>query len=174
MSAFLALSSCSSEDPIIDNNPMEDDQSMDDTISDNLPDAPDFSLVTTSGETLNKASFNGKTLVVFFFGFNCPPCKAVAPSVESQLYQEFKDNDKFAIIGADQWDGTDAGVDRFKEDTGVSFPLGVKGSAMARNYGTTYDRLVIINDKGKLLFKGNSVASNNLKEVIDIVKKEIN
>ncbi len=169
----LVFSSCSSDEPSLENDPKEDDLPMvDDKPVVDLPDAPDFSLLTTGGESLTKASFKGKTLVIFFFGFNCPPCKGVAPNIESKLNKEFKDNEKFAIIGADQWDGNNAGVDRFKADTGVTFPLGVKGSAMARNYGTTFDRLVVVNADGKLLFRGNSVASNNLNEVIEIIKKE--
>ena len=169
----LFVAACSKEaDPVDDmdnNNP-----GMNDPVVDNLPEAPDFSLTTTSGDVLKKADFKGKTVVVFFFGFNCPPCKAVAPSIETRLHQEFKNNEKFVIIGADQWDGNNAGVDKFKSDTGVTFPLGVKGSSMAKAYGTTFDRLAVINKNGKLLFKGNSVATNNLQEVIDLVKKEIN
>ena len=158
--------SCTSEDddggntgdPVI----MEEDPS--------LEEAPDFSLVTTSGSKIESDQFNNKVLVIFFFGYNCPPCKAVGPDVESKLHQAFKDETKFAIIGADQWDGNDAGVDNFQSVTGITFPLGTQGSSMAADFSSTYDRLVVVNDNGKIVFKGNNIVANHLDEVVDLVK----
>ena len=73
------------------------------------------------------------------------------------------------MIGVDQWDGNNAGVNSFQSTTGITFPLGVKGSQMAKDFETSYDRLVVVNAAGKIVYKGNSIARNNLDEVIDIV-----
>jgi len=156
------------EEPIAPNSPV---QMMED---DNLQDAPSFSLTTTSGDAITSSQFEGKNLVIFFFGYNCPPCKTVGPDVETKLHQAFKDNSEFAIIGADQWEGNDAGVDNFQSTTGITFPLGRKGADMARDFGTTYDRIVIVNKDGKIVYKGNSVVANNLDEENDIVNNLLN
>jgi peroxiredoxin len=131
--------------------------------------APAFSIETTDGATLESSQFAGKTLVIFFFGYNCPPCKAVGPEVESKLYQEFKADNDFAIIGADQWEGNDAGVNNFQSTTGITFPLGRKGAQMARDFETTYDRLVVVNKEGEIVFRGSDIVANHLDEVITLV-----
>lgn len=136
--------------------------------------APTFSIETTGGVTLESSQFAGKTLVIFFFGYNCPPCKTVGPDVESKLHQQFKSNTDFAIIGADQWEGNDAGVDNFQSVTGITFPLGRKGAEMARAFGTTYDRLVVVNDKGEIVFRGSNIVANHLDEVVDLVSVLLN
>jgi len=169
---FFAICSCSTdEDPMEKEDEMEmmDDDDDDDNMESNLGEAPTFVLKTTSDETIESSQFKDKNLVIFFFGYNCPPCKAVGPDVESKLYQKFKGDADFAMIGADQWEGNNAGVDNFQNTTGVTFPLGVKGAAMAKDYGSTYDRLVVVNAEGNIVYRGNSIAKNNLDEVIGIV-----
>lgn len=136
--------------------------------------APDFSLETTSGNLIQTSQFEDKNLVIFFFGYNCPPCKAVGPDVESKLHQAFKDNDKFAIIGADQWEGNNAGVDNFQNTTDITFPLGIKGAQMARDFGSTYDRLVIVNTEGEIVFRGSGIVANHLDDAIKVVEDLLN
>ncbi len=164
--SLTATYSCASEEEepsVITNpsNPMPND---------NLPDAPTFTLETTTGDAITSTQFKDKNLVIFFFGYNCPPCKAVGPDIEKELHQQFKDKSDFAIIGADQWEGNNAGVDNFQSTTGITFPLGRKGADMAKAFGTTYDRLVVVNKENKIVYSGNSIATNNLDEVVDIVK----
>ena len=163
----MALLIACSEGTDIDNSGGNNVGNNDDN---DLVTAPSFSLQTTSGQTLNSSDFAGKNLVIFFFGYNCPPCKSVGPNIESKINAAFKGKSNFAIIGADQWDGNNAGVDQFRSTTGITFPLGVKGSDMARAFGTTYDRLVVINENGKIVFKGNRGASNNLYEVVTLLQ----
>jgi peroxiredoxin len=131
--------------------------------------APAFQLDTYSGSKISLADYKDKTLVIFFFGNSCPPCQAVAPKIEDDLNKAFSGNDKFAIIGIDQWDGNASSVEAFKDRTGVTFPLALKGSGVAKNYGTTYDRLVVVNPDGAIEYRGRSIAANNLNEVIEIV-----
>lgn len=174
LSLALLMSSCTSEEEeprIIDN---DDDMEMMDDDNNSANKAPAFSITTTDGTVVQSSQFENKNLVIFFFGYNCPPCRAVGPDVEEKLHQQFKDKDNFAIIGADQWEGNNAGVDNFENTTGITFPLGVKGASMASDFGTTYDRLVVVNAEGDIIYRGNSIATNNLDEVIDIVKELVN
>lgn len=170
LSVTVLLASCTSEEePVVVPDPDMEEEMMPDDTSD-LVAAPTFALTTTTGQSISSSQFVGKNLVIFFFGFNCPPCKAVGPDVESKLHERFKDSDKFAIIGADQWEGNNAGVDNFQSTTGITFPLGTNGADMAKDFGTTYDRLVVVNADGNIVYKGNSIATNNLDEVIDLVE----
>lgn len=137
---------------------------------DNLPAAPDFALTDLSGNTVQLADFEDQVLVLFFLGHNCPFCKGVADDIESQLRQEYLNNDSFAIIGLDTWNGSKSAVEAFQTSTGVTFPLLLKASDVASSYETTYDRLVVVNTKGKIAFKGNNASATDLSSVVDLVK----
>jgi peroxiredoxin len=137
---------------------------------DNLPTAPDFALTDLSGNTVQLADFEDQVLVLFFLGHNCPFCKGVADDIESQLQQAFQGNDSFAIIGLDTWNGSKSAVESFQTSTGVTFPLLLKASEVASSYETTYDRLVVVNPKGKIAFKGNNASATDLSTVVNLVK----
>jgi len=175
---ILSMTSCSSDDPTVPMDEMEeemDDNNVDDnsgegTTNDNLVDAPSFSMETTGGDKLESENFQGKNLVIWFFGAGCPPCRSIGPTVEKDIYQEFKDNDKFAMIGGDQWDQNSSNVDDFASVTGITFPLGKDASGVARDFGTTYDRFVIVNAEGKVVFKSQNRVSNHIDEAVKIIE----
>jgi len=135
----------------------------------NLGVAPDFSIKTWEGNDLKLETYKDKVLVIFFFGNTCPPCIGVGPAVEEKLNQNLKSKSNYAIIGIDQWDGNNASVEGFQKNTGVEFPLGVIGSPVAKAYDTTYDRLVVVNKEGNIIFRGNNIVSNHLDEVVTLV-----
>ena len=171
LSFSIAILSCSKSDDTDtggDGMEMMEDNNNDDGNA--LEDAPDFSLETTDGSSISSAQFEGKNLVIFFFGAECGPCRAIGPDVEEKLYQAFKNNDKFAMIGADQWDRNNATVDDFVETTGITFQVGTMGSSMASDFKTTYDRLVVVNSDGKIVFKGSNRVHNHLDEGIKAVQ----
>ncbi len=125
--------------------------------------APAFTLTSLTGGDVSLSEFNNKVVVLFFFGNSCPTCKAVAPSVETELRLPFDGNDDYQLLGLDQWDGTAASVEGFKSSTKVTFPLLLKASAVAAEYKTTYDRLIVINKEGKIVFAGKQNGAADLK-----------
>ena len=131
--------------------------------------APDFSLQSINGNTVKLSNYKGKVVVLFFLGNTCPSCIAAAPSVEDKLDAPYISNTNYAILGLDQWDGNKASLESFKTTTGVNFPLLLKASSVASDYGTTYDRLVVINKEGNIAFKGSQSASGDLSSVEDLV-----
>ncbi len=169
--ASIILSSCGDEglNPVVEmENEMEPE--MENENNEEFDVAPNFAIKTYQDEDLKFDTYKDKVLVIFFFGNTCPPCIGVGPDVQEKLNKEFAGRDDYAIIGIDQWDGNDASVEGFQKNTGVEFPLGVMGSGVAKDYGTTYDRLVVVNKDGKIQYRGNSVVSNNLDEVVTLVK----
>lgn len=181
--AFLAFACTAADDPIDtptpptpeqgqvpDNN--GDDNNGDDNngATDNAEVAPNFSLADTDGNTVSLKDFEDKVLVLFFFGYNCPLCKASGPHVQTQLANKYSSNSNFEIIGLDIWNGNVSGVKSFKSTTNISFPLLLKASATGGDYKTSYDRLVVIDKLGKIRFKGQRNATNDLEAVIDTVQ----
>ncbi len=170
----IALYSCDEGNSPMNDVDNEDMTDGDDQMTgDNTTDAtlaPDFSLTNLSDQTVTLSTYKGKVVVLFFFGNACPPCKGIAPSIQSQLADVYASNDKFVVLGIDQWDGKKASVQGFRSSTSTTFPLLQKGSSVASKYKTTYDRLVVIDKEGYIQFKGTRGASSDLSTVKTKVK----
>lgn len=124
--------------------------------------APAFTLKSLDGANVSLSDFNNKVVVLFFFGNNCPSCKAAAPNVESMLVTPFAKSTDYMVLGLDQWDGNSAAVQTFKTTTKVSFPLLLNASDVAKDYGTTYDRIIVIDKMGKIAFMGKQSAASDI------------
>jgi thiol-disulfide isomerase/thioredoxin len=70
--------------------------------------APDVATVDPEGAAFKLSDFRGKVTVVVFWGFWCPPCRAMLPH-EQALVERFKDK-PFALIGVN----TDMNKDDYK------------------------------------------------------------
>ncbi len=127
--------------------------------------APAFELKSHTGNTVKLSDFKNKVVVLFFFGNSCPSCKAAAPSVQTMIQNTFGSNASFMLLGIDQWDGNASSVESFRKSTGVTFPLLLMGSSTAKAYSTTYDRLVVIDKNGNIMFSGTQGAANDLAAV---------
>jgi peroxiredoxin len=124
--------------------------------------APAFTLKSLDGANVSLSGFNNKVVVLFFFGNNCPSCKAAAPSVESMLAEPFASSTDYMLLGLDQWDGNAASVQAFKSATNVTFPLLLNASGVAADYKTTFDRIVVIDKSGKIVFSGKQSAATDI------------
>ncbi|MEN8203481.1 MAG: T9SS type A sorting domain-containing protein [Bacteroidota bacterium] len=136
--------------------------------------APGFEVGLLGGDTLSLSDHDGKVVAVFFFGNTCPSCKAVGSVIESSIHQEFlKDSMDFIMVGIDTWDSSsnEKSVAGFKNATGITFPLGIKGGNVAVAYKSTYDRLLIIDKAGTLVHKGLVVASNDIDNAIKAIEE---
>lgn len=145
----LTLSSCSKDDDTIE--PIEMGT-----------DAPEFTLKSLTGSDVSLSNFDNKVVVLFFFGNNCPSCKAAAPNVESMLVTPFASSSDYILLGLDQWNGNAASVEAFKSATGVTFPLLLNASGVASDYKTTFDRIVVIDKSGKIAFSGKQSAASDI------------
>ena len=139
-------------------------------MSQNVGDsAPDFSLNDLNENTVTLSQYSGKVIALFFFGYACQSCIAVGPDIESQIQDIYGANSNFVLLGLDQWDGNKAGVESFKTQTGATFTLLQKASGTASSYKTTYDRLIIVDQEGKISFKGTNLVSSDLDAAISSI-----
>ena len=94
--------------------------------SDSVSNAP---VVVSNGmEILNTERFksvlqqhSGKVVLVNFFGSWCPPCKAETPDFV-QVYEKYKDKNKFVIIGI-AVDQNQSDALQFVKDFNISYPV---------------------------------------------------
>lgn len=138
--------------------------------------APNFQASLLGGETFNLADHEGKVVMVFFFGNTCPSCRTVGSIIESEIYQEYMDDSgNLVAVGIDTWNSSsnESSVNGFKSQTGITFPLAIKGGEVAVSYKTTYDRLMVINRAGILVHKGLVAASNDINKTIAAIEESL-
>ncbi len=85
-------------------------------------------VVSNGMEILNTERFesvlqehSGKVVLVNFFGSWCPPCKAETPDFV-QVYEKYKDKNKFVIIGI-AVDQNQSNALKFVKDFGITYPV---------------------------------------------------
>jgi peroxiredoxin len=138
--------------------------------------APNFEVGLLGGETFDLADHEGKVVMVFFFGNTCPSCRAVGSIIESAIYQEYMDDaGNLVAVGIDTWNSSsnESSVTGFKNTTGITFPLAIKGGDVAVQYKITYDRLMVIDRAGVLVHKGLVVASNDIDNTIAAIEESL-
>lgn len=131
--------------------------------------APDFTLSQLGGGDFKLSDQSGKVVFIFWIGHNCSLCRSVAPSIRSEIVDAFKDNQDFVAIAIDAWNGSTTQVDAFKSQTGLNVNYLLSGSSIASNYGTSNDRLSVIDKKGVLVHKGTTAASNDINKTKDAI-----
>ncbi|MFA5046857.1 MAG: redoxin domain-containing protein [Paludibacter sp.] len=134
--------------------------------------APYFLLTTSEGNQINLFDYKNKTVVLFFFGNESESSKVAAKDIQKMLVQSYTSRDDIVFLGLDHWNGDMALVRSFKSSTGVTFPLLLDAGNTATNYKTTYDRLVIIDKNGNVVFSGTQNALDditNVKQKVDIL-----
>ncbi|WP_162555973.1 peroxiredoxin family protein [Reichenbachiella versicolor] len=151
-----------------DNNSDEDDNTDNPS---SLGAAPEFSLTSVNGGTVSLSDFSGDPLIIFFFGNSCPNCISAGPDIESQLNQKYAGSN-VALIGIDTWGGSNTNsVGSFQKSAKVTFDLLLNGSSTASNFESRYDRLVVVDGKGDIVFKGSRNAINDINNVISTINK---
>lgn len=132
--------------------------------------APDFTLQQIQGGNFTLSNQTGKVVFIFWLGYACPYCKSAAPSISSDIINTFNGRSNFVAIGVDTWNGSKTQVEGFKSQTGLDVNYLMMGSSAAQSWGTTYDRLSVVDKNGKIVFKGTQGSSldiGNAKTAIE-------
>lgn len=84
--------------------------------------APQFSLTTLNGETLDLAQIQAQVIVLNFWATWCPPCRAEMPTFE-RLSREFEpDQVLFIAVNATFQDNL-ADIHKFVKENNITFPI---------------------------------------------------
>ena len=131
--------------------------------------APDFTLSTDAGTTFKLSSQQGKVVFIFLFGYGCPHCKENGNNTETGIYNVYKGNSDFVAVGVDTWNGNAAGVAAFKTYTGITYPSCYNGSSLESLYGTTYDRIIVVDRDGIIQYKSSANSTSSVVETASSV-----
>lgn len=124
-------------------------------------DAPDFSLQVlgeSQGTTISLSDLNGKVVFLFFYGANCPHCRNNGGNTEFEINEVFKVDTNFVILGLDTWNNNVPSNNSFRGVTQITYPQLLNARSVGDTYFNyfAYDRAIVINDEGKVVYKGSS------------------
>lgn len=135
--------------------------------------APDFQLITFSGEEFRKADLEGKIVVINFWASWCSPCENEAPFLEN-AWQEFSKTNDVQFIGVDYVDTEPEALD-FIAKLGISYPNGADtGTKISDAYRITgVPETFVLDQSGTITYIqiGPFTDADELIEVISQLRK---
>ncbi len=126
--------------------------------------APDWQLISASGEAHSLSSYRGKVVVMDFWATWCLPCATVMPQMQ-KLQQKFA-NKGVVVFGVNSWENGDAGG--FMTKKGYSYGLLLNGERIAAAYKvTTLPVVYIVGLDGKIIYCHEGENHKDLSAVIE-------
>lgn len=135
-------------------------------------DAPEFSYQSLTGDTVKLSDYKGKVVFLFLFGNGCSNCKLIGNDTETKVQEVYGDRDDFQALGLDTWNSSSSvtTVTAFKSTTKITYPLLLKAGDIEQDYTTTYDRVIVIDQEGKIRHKGSTVVHNDLDNAVSVIE----
>ena len=131
------------------------------SVADNLPDAPDFTLTDQFGNTHTLSDYKGKVVFLNFWATWCGPCQKEMPEIQ-ELYEDHGGNTEDLIVLAvanprsEEYSGADVTqpeIEQFLSENGYTYPvvMDLTGEVFA-DYGiSAFPTTFMITREGKVL-----------------------
>lgn len=138
---------------------------------------PDIQFQLTNGKVIKTSDLKGKVVMLQFTASWCVVCRREMPHIESEIWQQHKNNPDFALYGIDM-DEPLQKVKDFAQTMKITYPLALDPGAKifytfaAKGAGVT--RNVIIDKNGKIVYMTRLYKEdefNEMKEVINLLLK---
>jgi peroxiredoxin len=117
--------------------------------------APNFKVVTTSGQPVSLENYHGYVLVVDFFATWCQPCRESIPHLIEMNRKYGKQGLQVLGMSADE-DGERL-VKTFSEEHHISYPVALAGESALGDFGVrSVPVMFVIDKKGRVaeIFRG--------------------
>ena len=111
--------------------------------------APNFKVVTTSGQTVSQDNYLGHVLILDFFATWCQPCRQSIPHLVEMNRKYGKQG--LQILGLSVNDDGERVVKAFTDEFRVNYPLALVGDSITADFGVrSVPVMYLIDKKGKV------------------------
>lgn len=138
--------------------------------------APDFTTTLADGTTFKLSDYKGKVVMLQFTASWCSVCRKEMPSIESEIWQVYKDKG-LILIGVDRDEPIETLLS-FAKQTGITYPLALDPKAdifglyADKKAGVT--RNVLIDRDGKIVFMTRLYDEDEFKSLVKAIDNQIN
>jgi peroxiredoxin len=132
--------------------------------------APNFKVISTSGQPVSLENYRGYVLVIDFFATWCPPCKEAIPHLVEMNRKYGKQG--LQVLGLSLDEDGERAVKSFAEEYRINYPVALAGEAVQVDFGLrSVPVMFVIDKKGKIseIYRGFSEEIGRSME--NLVKK---
>lgn len=125
-------------------------------------------------KVISSHSLRGKVVLLNFFATWCPPCRKELPRLQTELYEELKDNPDFAVfvLGREEdW----SKLDPFMQQHNYSFPVfpDLQRKVFSLFAESSIPRNVILDRNGKIIYQSIGFTDEEFTEMVTFIKSEL-
>ena len=137
--------------------------------------SPKLSFTLLDGTQHTNQSLKGKVVVLQFTASWCSVCRKEMPHLESEVWQEFKDED-FLLVGIDLKEDLEK-VEKFIAQTQVTYPFTIdKDGSLFESFtlpkaGVT--RNIVLDKNGEIIFLSRLYNEKEFNEMIAVITAEL-
>lgn len=111
--------------------------------------APNFKVVTTSGQPVSMDNYRGYVLVIDFFATWCPPCKESIPHLVEMNRKYSKQG--LQVLGLSLDEDGERVIKSFAVEHRINYPVALAGEAVQTDFGLrSVPVMFVIDKKGKI------------------------
>lgn len=132
--------------------------------------APDFKVITTSGQPVSMDNYRGYVLAIDFFTTWCPPCKASIPHLVEMNRKYGKQG--LQILGQSMDEDGERAVKAFIEEYRINYPVALAPEQIQTDYGiVSVPVMYVIDKKGKVAAVYRGFSDEIGRSLENLVKK---
>lgn len=135
---------------------------------------PAFSFEIEKGKKVNISDYQGKLILINFFATWCPPCRAELPEIQSQIWEKYGKNEKFAFFVFGREEGWDVLLP-FKKKFNYTFPIlpDVDRGVFSKFAEAYIPRNFLIDENGKIIYESTGFEKEEFEALVQLIKKKL-
>jgi peroxiredoxin len=136
--------------------------------------APNFTITYPDGKQKQLSDLRGKVIMLQFTASWCPVCLKEMPFIEKCIYQKYKNNSNFVLLGVDLKEKPDE-IEKFIKTAKITYPIisDIDGKIFEeyaeKDAGVT--RNIIIDKTGKIAFLTRLFEKDEFNGMRKVIKK---
>ena len=135
---------------------------------------PEFELTTLDGQTMKSSDLKGKVTVINFFATWCGACREELPHLKSEVWDRFKEDDRFAlfVVGREH---TQKELADFKKQESFAMPLAPDpGRKIYSRFAEQWiPRTYVFDSNGKIAFQSIGYDAEEFSEMVAIIEASL-